>query len=128
MITTPHNDKEDGLSPVVVRRQHQLLAEELSKRTTIGANLIAEVLSLLDGEEEVPQLKVAEISDQLLGRHSRRSIRRVFRRLLDAGLLERSWPKEEPHPVYRLEYEAMRSALADPGTVESQPVEGGRDE
>jgi hypothetical protein len=128
MITTPHNDREDGVSPVVVCRPHQVLAEEISKGTTIGANLIAEVLSLLDGEEEVPQLKVARISNLLLDRHSHRSIRRVFRRLLDAGLLTRTWPKEEPHPVYQLEHGALRRALADPGTVESQPVEGGRDE
>ena len=112
MITTPHNDREDGVSPVVVCRPHQVLAEEISKGTTIGANLIAEVLSLLDGEEEVPQLKVARISNLLLDRHSHRSIRRVFRRLLEAGLLERSWPKEEPHAVYQLDHEAMRRALA----------------
>ena len=111
-MTNTRKQREDGVSPVVVCRQHQLLAEELSKGTTIGANLIAEVLSLLDREEAVTQLKVAEISDQLLGRHSRRSIRRVFRRLLDAGLLERGWPKEEPHPVYQIEHETMRSALA----------------
>ncbi len=104
---------------MIVCAQHQRLAEDLADGTTIGANLAAEILALLDalghasGNESEALIRTGTgLSDRLLGRHSQRSIRRVFRLLMDEGLLARSWPMEERYPVYLLDTVLLRQRLA----------------
>ena len=104
---------------VTILPSHQVLAAELVENEVVGANAMAEVIGMLDSLRHRPGadgtvLRVgglAGISVMLHERHGRRTLQRILRLLMQAGMLDRRLPVDCAQPVYMLDVAALAGRL-----------------
>jgi hypothetical protein len=112
---------------VTILPSHQALAAKLVEKEVVGSNAMADVIALLDSLRHRPGadgavLRVgglAEVSAMLHERHGRRTLQRILRLLLQAGILDRRLPIDCAQPVYMLDVAAFAERLDE---VTKQPA------